>query len=65
MQRTLRAILREMEEEHGGEHAGWIEHVLERQPQRAQSRPPNGSGTTIDAAVVADLEAQVDAQFKG
>jgi bacterioferritin (cytochrome b1) len=64
VQRTLRAILHEMEEEHGGEHAGWIEHVLEREP-RALVEAAERKWHAIDAAVVADLEAQVDAQFRG
>lgn len=62
VQRTLRAILREMEEEHEGEHAGWIERILESQPHD-QVDAAESKWRAIDAAVVADLEAQVEARF--
>jgi bacterioferritin (cytochrome b1) len=62
VQRTLRAILHEMEEEHGGEHSGWIEHELERHP-REQVEAAERKWHEVDAAVVADLQTLVDARF--
>ena len=62
VQRTLGAILHEMEEEHGGEHAGWIENVLEQQPHDAVEAAER-KWRDIDAAVVSELEAQVAARF--
>ena len=62
VQRTLAAILREMEEEHEGEHAGWIERVLEQQP-RDLVEAAERKWRAIDDAVVAELEAQVSARF--
>lgn len=62
VQRTLRAILHEMEEEHEGEHAGWIDRALHRQPHD-QVEAAERKWREIDAAVVSELEAQVDARF--
>lgn len=60
--RTLQAILHEMEAEHGGEHASWIEHVLEAQPHE-QVEAAERKWRDIDTAVVAELEADVAARF--
>jgi len=62
VERTLRAILREMEEEHEGEHSGWIEDELERHPH-AQVEAAERKWHEVDVAVVADLQALVDARF--
>jgi bacterioferritin (cytochrome b1) len=62
VQRTLRAILHEMEEEHEGEHAGWIDRELERH-SRDQVDAAERKWHDVDAAVVADLQAMVDARF--
>jgi hypothetical protein len=62
VERTLRAILRDMEAEHGGEHAGWIEEALEQQPH-ADVAAAERKWRAIDEAVVADLEAQVAEKF--
>ncbi len=62
VRRTLDTILRDMEEEHGGEHAGWIEEVLGRHPHE-QVEAAERKWQEVDAAVVAELEALVDARF--
>ena len=62
VQRTLRAILHEMEEEHGGEHAGWIDEVLERQP-RDLVETAQRKWRAVDEGVVAELQAQVQTRF--
>jgi bacterioferritin (cytochrome b1) len=59
---SLREIVREMEEEEQGDHAGWIDRALGAQPAgtvEAASR----KWRAIDAAVVSELEAMVAARF--
>jgi hypothetical protein len=64
VQSTLGTILREMEEEEGGEHAGWIARALERQP-RALVEAADRKWGAIDAAVAGELEAMVQTRFPG
>ena len=60
--RTLHAILQDMEEEHAGEHAGWIEEALGRHPHE-QVEAAERKWREVDAAVVTDLHAMVDSRF--
>jgi hypothetical protein len=62
VKRTLGTILREMEEEHGDAHAGWIEHELESHP-RDVVEAAERKWHDVDAAVVADLQEFVSARF--
>ena len=62
VQRTLHTILRDMEEEHDGEHAGWIEEALKQQPHE-HVEAAERKWHDVDAAVVADLHALVGARF--
>ncbi len=58
----LQGILREMEEENDGEHAGWIERALERLPHETVETA-EGKWRAVDEAVVAELERAVSVRF--
>jgi bacterioferritin (cytochrome b1) len=60
----LRAILREMEEEEGDEHAGWIDRALGTLPPDEVAAAER-KWRAIDEAVAAELTALVRAKFPG
>lgn len=59
---TLRAILREMEDEEHDEHAGWIDRALDALPH-ATVEAAESKWRAVDAAVAAELEATVRERF--
>jgi len=59
---SLRAIVREMEEEDDGEHAGWIDGALAALPPEAVEAAER-KWRAVDAAVVAELEATTRSRF--
>jgi hypothetical protein len=59
---TLTAIVQEMEEEHGEEHAGWIDEALDRMPAD-QVRAAKDRWRAVDRQVAADLQESVNARF--
>lgn len=59
---TLTAILHEMEEEHGGEHAGWIDAALDRLPAD-HVRAANERWRAVDRQVAAELQQMVNERF--
>jgi hypothetical protein len=62
VRRTLTQILREMEDESDGEHAGWIEQTLEREPpERVEAA--EAKWRAIDERVAAGLEQLVAKKF--
>jgi hypothetical protein len=62
VRRTLNRILREMEEEEG-EHAGWIEQVLQRQPRECVDAA-EAKWRAVDERVAVALENLVDEKFQ-
>jgi bacterioferritin (cytochrome b1) len=62
VRRCLTEILHEMEEEEGGEHAGWIDEVLRTYP-RAAVETASGKWRAIDADVAEELERMVVGRF--
>jgi len=62
VRQSLQAILHEMEEEHDGEHAGWIDRALERLPHETVEAA-EGKWRAVDEAVVAELERDVSVRF--
>ncbi|MGH7713046.1 MAG: hypothetical protein ACREOG_17270 [Gemmatimonadaceae bacterium] len=62
IRQSLEEILREMEEEHDGEHAGWIDRALDRLPHD-RVEAAETKWRAVDEAVVADLERDVNARF--
>ncbi|MGQ0641998.1 MAG: hypothetical protein ACT4P6_14705 [Gemmatimonadaceae bacterium] len=62
VRKSLEEILREMEEEHDGEHAGWIDRALEQLPHDMVEAAER-KWRDVDAAVVAELERDVNARF--
>ena len=61
---SLEEILREMEEEHGEEHAGWIDAALEKLPEEAVEAAEQ-KWRAVDETVVTELERDVNARFPG
>jgi hypothetical protein len=59
---TLAAIVREMEREEDGDHAGWIDEALEAEPRQAVEAA-EGRWRAVDAAVVKEIEDMVSARF--
>lgn len=62
VRQCLTEILREMEEEEDGEHAGWIDRVLGAHPPAAVEAASR-KWRAIDADVARELEGIVDARF--
>jgi hypothetical protein len=62
VQRTLLAILHDMESEDHGEAGSWIERALETRPREVVDVAAR-RWRTIDEAVAADLERMVAARF--
>jgi bacterioferritin (cytochrome b1) len=62
IRQCLQEILREMEEEHGAEHAGWIDHALDDLP-RDTVEAAEKKWRGVDETVVAELERDVNARF--
>jgi len=60
---TLNQILREMQEEEDGEHAGWIEKALQQLP-RAQVAEAEAKWRAVDQRVAAVLERLVAEKFQ-
>jgi hypothetical protein len=58
----LSQILREMEEEEDGRHAGWIEQTLQKQP-REQVEAAETKWRAIDEHVAAALQRLVAGKF--
>jgi hypothetical protein len=63
VRRTLNRIVREMEEEEDGEHAGWIEQALQRQP-RERVDAAEAKWRAVDERVAAALEGLVAEKFQ-
>jgi len=59
---TLTAILHEMEEEHGEEHAGWIDQALDRMPAE-QVRAAKDRWRSVDRQVAGDLRDDLERRF--
>ena len=59
---TLSAIVAEMEEEHGQQHAGWIEEALDAMPPD-QVRAAEDRWRAVDRQVAAELQRDVDERF--
>ena len=59
---TLTAIVHEMEEEDHGEEGSWIEAALEQLP-KDDVEAAEAKWRAVDAAVVADIAAAMDARF--
>lgn len=64
VERTLRAILREMQEEDHGEGGSWIERALDRRPPEVVDAASR-RWRAVDEAVAAELEQMVAARFAG
>jgi len=62
VRQCLTDILREMEEEEDGEHAGWIDEALGAHPQAAVDTAKR-KWQAIDAEVVGEVERLVAARF--
>jgi hypothetical protein len=62
VERTLRAILREMEEEDHGAGGSWIERALDSQPPEVVE-DAGRRWCAVDEAVVAELEQMVTVRF--
>jgi bacterioferritin (cytochrome b1) len=62
VRQTLQRILAEMEEEHGAEHAGWIEQALRGWPaDRVEAAEHKWRG--VDAHVALDVARDLDTRF--
>ena len=62
VQEALRHIVREMEEEEDGEHAGWIDRRLQLLPHEEVERA-EAKWSAIDAAVADELARQLETKF--
>lgn len=62
VQETLRKIVREMEEEEDGEHAGWIDRRLKLLPREEVERAGK-KWSAIDEQVAAELNRELEAKF--
>lgn len=62
IRKTLTEILQEMEEEDHGEEGSWIEAALEQHP-KDRVEAAEKKWRAVDAAVVAELGAMIDAKF--